>query len=84
MGNWKTKIRVSDLADNQKLEMTCKKCSRLTYITKSTICTAKGREQLYLDEVERRATCKARGCKGRMRMAMVRLNEMSGFVGGLA
>ena len=84
MGNWKTNYRVSDLSDTQKLEMICKKCSRLAYINKATICTAKGREQLYLDEIEKRARCKARGCKGQMRMAMVRLDEMSGFVGGLA
>ncbi len=84
MGNWKTKYRVSDLSDTQKLEMICKKCSRLVYINKATICTAKEREQLYLDEIEKRARCKARGCKGQMRMAMVRLDEMSGFTGGLA
>ncbi|HWD14141.1 hypothetical protein KHQ08_00975 (plasmid) [Pseudochrobactrum algeriensis] len=84
MGNWKTNYRVSDLSDTQKLEMICKKCSRLVYINKATICTAKGREQLYLDEIEKRARCKARGCKGQMRMAMVRLDEMSGFTGGLA
>ena len=41
-------------------------------------------EQLYLDEIESRTRCKARGCKGRMRMAMDRQDEMSGFVGGLA
>lgn len=84
MGNWKTNYRVSDLSDTQKLEMICRKCSRLVYINKATICTAKGREQLYLDEIEKRARCKARGCKGQMRMAMVRLDEMSGFTGGLA
>ncbi|MDM8344533.1 hypothetical protein P8H26_03895 [Pseudochrobactrum sp. sp1633] len=84
MGNWKTNYRVSDLSDTQKLEMICKKCSRLVYINKATICTAKGREQLYLDEIEKRARCKARGCKGQMRMAMVRMDEMSGFTGGLA
>ena len=84
MGNWKTNYRVSDLSDTQKLEMICKKCSRLVYINKATICAAKGREQLYLDEIEKRARCKARGCKGQMRMAMVRLDEMSGFTGGLA
>ena len=84
MGNWKTKYKVSDLSDTQKLEMICKKCSRLVYINKATICTARGREQLYLDEIEKRARCKARGCKGQMRMAMVRLDEMSGFTGGLA
>lgn len=83
MGNWKTKYQVRDLADSQKLEMTCKKCCRMIYITKATICTAKGRDQLYLDEVERRAICKARGCNGRMRLAMFRLDEMSGFVGGM-
>ena len=84
MGNWKTNYRVSDLSDTQKLEMICRKCSRLVYINKATICTAKGREQLYLDEIEKRARCKARGCKGQMRMAMVRQDEMSGFTGGLA
>ena len=84
MGNWKTKYKVGDLADEQRIEMICKKCSRLVYITKATICTVKGREQLYLDEIENRARCKARGCKGRMRMAMDRQDEMSGFVGGLA
>jgi len=84
MGNWKTNYRVSDLSDTQKLEMICKKCSKLVYINKATICTAKGREQLYLDEIEKRARCKARGCKGQMRMAMVRLDEMSGFTGRLA
>ncbi|QVQ37796.1 hypothetical protein KHQ08_07185 [Pseudochrobactrum algeriensis] len=84
MGNWKTNYRVSDLSDTQKLEMICRKCSRLVYINKATICTAKGREQLYLDEIEKRARCNARGCKGQMRMAMVRLDEISGFTGGLA
>lgn len=84
MGNWKTKYKVGDLADDQKLEMICKKCSRLVYIDKAAICTKKGREQLYLDEIEQRAKCKARGCNGRMRLAMVRLDELSGFVGGLA
>lgn len=83
-GNWKTKYQVRDLDDNQKLEMTCLKCGRLAYISKTTICTKPEREQLYLDEVERRARCKAQGCYGPMRMAMVRLDELSGFVGGMA
>ena len=37
MGNWKTKYKVGDLADEQRIEMICKKCSRLVYITKATI-----------------------------------------------
>lgn len=40
--------------------------------------------QIYLDEIEVKIVCKGSGCNGRMRMSMVRLQEMSGFVGGLA
>lgn len=81
---WKTKIQVRDLADDQRLEMTCKKCRRLVYVKKADICTIEGRDQLYLDELERRSRCKERHCDGHMRMAMERLAELSGFVGGLA
>ena len=41
-------------------------------------------EQPHLNEIENPVRCKARGCKGQMRIAMVRLDEMSGFVGGMA
>ncbi|MBV2144261.1 hypothetical protein KUG47_12230 [Falsochrobactrum sp. TDYN1] len=84
MGNWKTTIKVGDLADDQKLEMICRKCNRVTYADRAMLCKDVDRSQLYLDEIEAKARCKARGCKGHMRMAMVRLKEMSGFVGGLA
>lgn len=84
MRSWKANFQVRDLSDTQRLEMVCRKCARLTYITKNIICTAEGRDPLYLDEVERRAKCKVRGCGGQMRMGMVRTDEMSGFIGGLA
>lgn len=80
MGGWRTKIRVDDLAPGQKLEITCRKCGRLRYITKTNLPDP----QMYLDEVERRLCCTALGCDGRARLDMVRLDEMSGFVGGLA
>ncbi|WP_374831111.1 S24 family peptidase [Paenochrobactrum pullorum] len=35
--------------------------------------------QLYLDEIEKRARCKGRGCHGHMRMAMAWLIKLSGF-----
>ena len=84
MGNWKTRIKVGDLSEEQKLELICRKCGRLVYTTRTMLCEGIDRSQLYLDEIEARARCKAKGCKGRMRLAMVRLLEMSGFVGGLA
>ncbi|MBK3745822.1 hypothetical protein G3A39_42450 [Paraburkholderia aspalathi] len=83
MAGWKSTIQVRDLADEQKLEMTCRKCGRVTYIDRKLICAQPDREQLFLDEIEKKARCKALKCNGRMRMGMVRLDEMSGFVGGM-
>jgi hypothetical protein len=84
MAGWKSTMQVRDLGDRQRLELTCRKCKRVTYTTRELMCEGKDRSQLYLDEVESKARCKARGCNGHMRLAMVRLEEMSGFVGGLA
>lgn len=84
MGNWKTTIKVGDLADDQKLELICRKCKRLAYTDRMMLCEKIDRSQLYLDQIESMARCKGRGCKGGMRLSMVRLKEMSGFVGGLA
>ncbi|WP_374834015.1 hypothetical protein [Paenochrobactrum pullorum] len=82
--SWKSQIQVRDLDDDQRLEMICEKCRRLVYIKKADICKKEGYEQLYLDEVERRSRCRGKGCDGRFRMAMERLKELSGFVGGIA
>ena len=84
MKGWKTTIKVGDLSDDQKLELIYSKCNRLAYTDKIALCEKVDRSQLYLDEIETRARCKGRGCKGTMRLSMVRLKEMSGFVGGLA
>lgn len=84
MSGWKSTIKVGDLEEDQKIELVCRKCGRLAYTDKKTLCGRMGRSQLYLDEIEAKARCKAQGCRGHMRLAMVRLKEMSGFVGGLA
>ncbi len=82
--SWKQVVRVADLADNQKLEATCKTCGHVHYLTKALICVSEEREFLFIDEIERETICRARGCRGQVRLAMVRLDEMSGFIGGLA
>lgn len=84
MKSWKQNIRVGDLADNQKLEAVCRRCGHVHYLTRTIICTSPEREFLYIDELEAETVCKARGCRGHVRLSMVRLDEMSGFVGGLA
>ncbi len=84
MSGWKTSYKVSDLSDKQQLELICRQCNRLAYTNKSMLCEKIDRSHLYLDEIEKRARCKARGCGGLMRLSMVRLDELSGFVGGMA
>ncbi len=81
---WKENVRVRDLGDNQKLEARCRKCGHVHYLTRDAICISPEREFLYIDEVERETICRARGCRGSVRLSMVRLDELSGFVGGLA
>jgi hypothetical protein len=82
--NWKSAIQVLDLAPGDRLELTCKACGHLRYLTGKALLERKGAGQLYLDEVEARARCTQRGCNGRMRMAMPTTGEASGFVGGIA
>ncbi len=84
MAGWKSQIQVRDLDAGQKLEMTCRTCGHVHYLTKALICTSPEREFLYLDEVEREAVCRARGCRGQVRLAMQSNSATSGFVGGLA
>lgn len=84
MAGWKSQIQVRDLDDNQRLEITCRQCGHVHYLTRSMICVSPEREFLYLDEVEAETICRARGCRGRVRMAMQSQSATSGFVGGLA
>lgn len=84
MSSWKENIQARDLDPDQRLEMTCKACGHVHYLTRAMICTSPEREFLYLDEVEREAICRARGCRGAVRLAMTHKGDTSGFVGGLA
>ena len=81
---WKDQIQIRDLSDEQRLEMTCKRCGHVHYLTRESLIALDARLTLYLDEVEQRARCKARGCNSPVRMSLVNPGETSGFVGGLA
>lgn len=81
MGNWQTKFQVQDLATGQKLECICRKCGHLSYLSKASL---PGQGQKFIDEVQHSTRCIARGCGGPVRISLVRMDEMSGFVGGLA
>lgn len=77
-------MQVRDLAPDQRLEMTCKVCGHVHYLTPALIIASRRRDTLYLDEIERMTSCKSRGCCGSVRMALVRTRQTSAFVGGLA
>lgn len=84
MTSWKQNVQVRDLDPGQRIEATCRVCGHVHYLTRALICTSPEREFLYLDEVERETVCRARGCRGAVRLAMVRERDTSAFVGGLA
>lgn len=84
MTSWKENVQVRDLDPGQKLEITCKSCGHVHYLTRENIFTSDEREFLYLDEIERETICRARGCRGAVRLAMLRSGDTSAFVGGLA
>ena len=84
MTSWKDTLQLRDLDPAQRLELTCKACGHVHYLTASTAITSPKHGRLTLSEIERLSVCKARGCKGRVRMALVRKGDASGFVGGLA
>ena len=70
--NWKTELQVSCPDSDQKLEMTCKVCGHVHYLTPEMMMCSPELEFLYLDEIETEAVCKSRGGRGRVRMAIVR------------
>lgn len=82
--SWKRSVQVRDLDTNDRLEMTCKSCGHVHYLTREIICRSAEREFLYLDEIEAEAICRSRGCRGAVRLAMMRRGDTSAFVGGLA
>ena len=82
--NWKTTMQLGDLDSGQRLEITCRACSHVYYLTAADVIAGRrARTRLYLDEVERKLRCKARGCGGRVRMAWARGRDTSAFIGGM-
>lgn len=82
--NWRTNIQIRDLEPTDRLELICRKCGKLRWITGSELQARKGLNHLALREVEARARCRQRGCGGNMRLAMPSPQDTAGFVGGIA
>lgn len=81
---WSDGVQVLDLDASDRLEMMCLRCGHLHYVEVGTLQADRQSRRLYLSEVQGRERCKARGCDGRVRMAVPRQHKTSGFVGGIA
>ncbi len=78
---WKHDIQLRDLDDDLSIEIACRRCGQTYY---KQVFNLHGLGKMsYLDEVEKRLTCKRRDCHGLVRIALMDSAETDGFVGGL-
>lgn len=83
MGNWKEKLQVNDLSEDSKLEMQCRKCNHVRYLTKADLIK-RNAGQRHLNYIENRSQCIVFGCKGKMRLSLTYTHKVSAFIGGIA
>jgi hypothetical protein len=60
--NWKRNIQVLDLEPNVRLELVCRKCGKLRWLTGQELLERQSARYLYLEDVERRARCREWQC----------------------
>jgi hypothetical protein len=82
--SWLGQIQLGDLDPGVRLELTCRRCNKVRFVTVGELLGKGDYQRLWLDEVEARARCRQRGCRSAMRLAMPHAGEAKGFVGGLA
>ena len=82
--SWLDAIQLRDLDPETRLELTSRTCGKVRFVTPAHLLTLGDFGHLWLSEVQSRARCKQRGCKGAMRLAMPQRGGTKGFVGGIA
>ena len=82
--NWKRELQLHDIAADQRIEATCKRCGHTHYVDMAVLLSRTELQFIYIDELERMSVCKARHCGGSVRLALVHDRDTEGFVGGLA
>lgn len=82
--SWKTNIQLADVPPEQRIEIACKKCGQVHFRMAGEMVMTPERGRLYLNEVEKRLRCRVKACRGAVRIALVRLDDTSAFVGGIA
>lgn len=82
--NWNKEQQLLDLESGERLEATCKICRHTFSVDIDELLEREEMQHLYLDQLEKRTVCSARGCGGPVILAQLHQNEVEGFAGGLA
>ena len=82
--NWKRDLQLGDLDPGQRLEFVCRSCGHVHYRLAGDLQAHSELAFAWLDEIERDECCHARGCHGRVRLALCHALGTSAFNGGLA
>lgn len=82
--SWLDAIQLRDLEPEARFELTCRRCDKVRFVTAGELLARGDYGHLWLSEVQGRAQCRQRGCRGAMRLAMPSTGETKGFVGGIA
>lgn len=82
--SWLDTIQLRDLDTQARIELTCRRCGKVRFVTPHDLLNLGDYGHLWLSEVQARARCKQRGCKGIMRLALPHAGDTRGFVGGIA
>ncbi len=82
--SWLDALQLGDLDPDTRIELTCTRCRKVRFVTPAEILARGDYRRLWLSEVQARARCRQRGCRGGMRLAIPASGSAKGFVGGIA
>lgn len=82
--NWQSDIALRDLDDGTLLEATCMRCLYMWLQSPVQLLIKVDHRDVKLDEVARNLACPRPGCRHvGVRLALIKCEDTSGFVGGM-
>lgn len=82
--SWLTDMSLKDLDESQALEATCIRCLHTWLQSPTQLLLKVDHRDVYLDEVAKHLSCPRSGCRHvGVRLALVRNDDTTGFVGGM-
>jgi hypothetical protein len=82
--NWQNDTALRDLDDNVLLEATCMRCLHVWLQSPVQLLIKVDHRDVHLDEVSKHLACPRPGCRHvGVRLALIKNEDTSGFVGGM-